>query len=100
MTRIATDPERKSLPRMSSHRVARRRCVIRINTWEQKYSANEGTPQTDDIAHSDAAYGGSGANPEESAEGIERKVRLPYLGFPDQGKANPRLTCRNPNPAV
>lgn len=28
MTRIATDPERKSLPRMSSHRVARRRLTI------------------------------------------------------------------------
>jgi len=32
-----------------------------------------GAPTTDDIAHSDGAFGGAGANPKESAKKIEQE---------------------------
>lgn len=61
---------------------------------EKVTSKNEqssgGAPSTDDIAHSDAAYGGSGPNPEESAKGIEREKSQP--GDMKSTPANPKLS--------
>ncbi|KAG8956007.1 hypothetical protein FRC04_006456 [Tulasnella sp. 424] len=66
----------------------------RHRSREKATSKNEqssaGAPSTDDIAHSDAAYGGSGANPEESAEGIEREKSQP--GGMKSTPANPKVS--------
>ncbi|KAG8910453.1 hypothetical protein FRC00_008144 [Tulasnella sp. 408] len=61
---------------------------------EKVTSKNEqssgGAPSTDDIAHSDAAYGGSGPNPEESAKGIEQEKSQP--GGMKSTPANPKVS--------
>jgi len=47
-----------------------------------------GAPSTDDIAHSDAAYDGSHANPKESAQKIEREKS----GSMGASAANPKAS--------
>ncbi|KAG8902582.1 hypothetical protein FRC01_009539 [Tulasnella sp. 417] len=64
------------------------------NSREKVTSKNEqssgGAPSTDDIAHSDAAYAGSGPNPEESARGIEQEKSQP--GGMKSTPANPKVS--------
>jgi len=61
---------------------------------EKVSSKNEagraGAPSTDEIAHSDAAYGGAGANPQESAEKIEKETTGP--GSMKSTAANPKAS--------
>ncbi|KAG9037064.1 hypothetical protein FRB95_006918 [Tulasnella sp. JGI-2019a] len=40
---------------------------------ENTEQTSSGAPSTDDIAHSDGAFGGAGANPKESAKKIENE---------------------------
>ncbi|KAG8851820.1 hypothetical protein FRB96_009095 [Tulasnella sp. 330] len=40
---------------------------------QQTEQTSPGAPSTDDIAHSDGAFGGAGANPDESAKKIEKE---------------------------
>ncbi|KAG8907871.1 hypothetical protein FRB99_001730 [Tulasnella sp. 403] len=66
----------------------------RPNPKEKISSKNEegaaGAPSTDEIAHSDAAYSGSGPNPDESAKRLEQEKRGP--GMMRQTAANPHAS--------
>jgi len=57
-------------------------------TSKQKEQTTASAPSTDDIAHSDAAYSGSGPNPSESAKKIEQETP----GSMDKSAANPKVS--------
>jgi len=62
----------------------------RSNAGSNKHTeqTSPGSPTTDDIAHSDAAYGGAGANPKESA----RKIQNEKPGTMGATAANPKVS--------
>jgi len=59
------------------------------NTHKNEQTSGE-SASTDDIAHSDAAYGGSGPNPQEAAKKIEHETTGP--GGMKSTAANPKAS--------